>query len=58
MDTATPLISMEKTEAWLLHFLSDIWVTAQAQTERDDSLTVENLLVAVLQTLWANYTLL
>jgi len=33
-------------------------VTAQAQTERDDSLTVENLLVAVLQTLWANYTLL
>jgi len=39
MNTATPLISAEKTEARLLHFLSD----------RDDSLTVVNLLLAVLR---------
>jgi len=33
MDRATPLISTEKIEAWFLHFLSDVWATAQDQTE-------------------------
>jgi len=52
MDTATLLISTEKTEAWLLHFLPDVWATAQAQTELDDSLTVVNLLVAGPRQIW------
>jgi len=47
MDTATPLISTEKTETRLLHFLSNVYATVQAQTELDDSLTVVNILVVV-----------
>jgi len=46
------LNSTEKTEARFLHFLSDVWATAQAQTECDNSLTVENILVAVPRQIW------